>query len=446
MAGSVRDNSLSELSILFTIGGNTYKESEFSEFRLTNVLNNAPSGEFVILDQGSNSITGDESGQTGELIFTNTSDNNEEKMSRLQITIDDVIDVSPSNGPNKSYAFTWTAGNADMLEYKNAAHTGTSTTVMQAILKAASVHDDIFPYPEQAKKLSDNMTWRYISEDMWGMLTQTVEHSHLNDDYLYWCWDDVNNSYNISSFGISDSVDDRYILMHSEDSVANTEAARTVYDNPDFTVWRFDTARKENAVGRVRAKLKPNVSFSVDDGTKKVGGRFANECFDSTIESMEPKPTTREDGTSSSRSAAIKSKSGFKDGASYAPLQVKRHYKNNVHNLYQFAKTYRDYKISTYAKKASVALMNTMGPPLGSKVTLFVPGDDYKISGEVLDTKYSDKYIVAAKVIEYNTVQLDHMGRSTPASSNIVTKVILISDNFNGDGTEHIADIIKKVS
>lgn len=440
MAGSIRDNSFSDLNIIFRVNGVTFTHTNMSAFTILNTINAAPQGQFNLLDD-TNSITTEESGLEAELIFTNTSVDNQSSESRLVITIDDVFDISPANGNNTTYTIIWTAGSANMLDHKTKAFTGTSVNAMYQVLKYFNVPDSIFPYPDNAVKLTDTMTWRLISDDMWGMLNNIVKNSHINDDYIYWCWDDITNSYKISSFGISKSQDDRYIIAHDENSVSSAVNSKIIFNNPEFVLWRFDTVNKRNRVGKNRAQLKPNVSFSVNEGTKLVDGKFGDACFNKTVTSMEPNRTD----VTKSTIATVNGKSGFSENGTYAPLEVKRHYKNNVHNLYAFGKTYREYKYATYAKEIAVALYNTMGPPLGSKVTVIVPSKDYKTSGHVLDLRYSDSYIVVAKQIDYATVDLDKMGRERPSANNVVTKLVLVSDNFNGDGTEHLSELANRL-
>ena len=446
MAGGIRSNTLDDVNIFFTIGEAIYTQTSIISFEILNVINGAPSGQLSLIDVGSNAITMQESGTMAQIIFTGVgilgSDNKE---SRLVVTIDDMFEDTTQNGSNTIYTIMWTAGTSKMLDYRTKAFTGTSVSVMQQIFQEYEVPEDITPYPSEGEKLTDTMTWRHVSEDMWGMLNNTVKFSHLNDDYIYWCWDDTSNSFSIGSFGLSNSLDDKYIVAHDETSVSDAVNSTIILDNPEFIIWRYDTIKRSNNLGKVRDKLKPNVTFSVDDGTRKVDGKFGKECFNDTATSMESNQPTTPDQVTQSRNAAVNSKTGFESNAAYAPLKVNRHHKNNVHNLYKFAETYREYKLSTYAKKVAVAIYNTLGPPLGSKVTVITPAKDYKISGETLDLTYSDKYILIGKRIEYQTVDFDEMGRPKPSSNNLVTRLILVSDNFDGDGTEHLIQLSERL-
>ena len=89
-------------------------------------------------------------------------------------------------------------------------------------------------------------------------------------------------------------------------------------------------------------------------------------------------------------------------------------------------------------------IYNNAGPAVGSKVTVICEPRDYRTGGEeTIDYKYSDAYIVASKPITYTSMGVDALGRPTPSTARQRTVLELISDNFAGDGKEHLSKIIE---
>ena len=107
--------------------------------------------------------------------------------------------------------------------------------------------------------------------------------------------------------------------------------------------------------------------------------------------------------------------------------------------MYSFADTYREYKLATHAKRVELQIYNNLGPPLGSKVSFIKTSDAYKSGDASYDKVVSDKYILIEKVISYNVKKANVAGgNETMASSNFITKLTLISDNFTTDITQAV--------
>jgi hypothetical protein len=69
--------------------------------------------------------------------------------------------------------------------------------------------------------------------------------------------------------------------------------------------------------------------------------------------------------------STILEQTGMKDkNAVYGDLRIIRNYPNNTHKMYSLAHTIREYYISTYAKNVHMYLYNTLGPEIGSKVSV----------------------------------------------------------------------------
>lgn len=422
----------SNLHILIEIGNSIYSQGSIQFFQYMNKMNDKPSGEFVIEDS-SNDFLKLKSGDFGNIIFTATSDDPSSKLSIINFVITS-IQKEKVVSTNNIYRISWYAGNKNMILTTTKAFTGNSIDALENILTTSDV-ENINAFPSGVTKSTDVMTWRCIQENMWQQLGTIVEKSFLKNDYIFWCFDDVNNNYKISSLETEKSYVDRYVVIESSDSITTTEFGKIFLNSTNFTIWKYDLSHQSNDIGQYRDKLFPNVSFLGIRDTNILSVSIGSNTFSDLLLQI-----------GDDRQKDILEYTGLTDpNDSFSSVKVRRHWVNNTHSNYSFADLYRDYKISTYCKKIDVVIYNNIGPPIGSKVSLIKLGDTYKISGFSINEEYSDSYILQEKFISYDTISRVTNKGPIPKNAHIITTLRLVSDNFNKTGTEHIKNIIKKL-
>lgn len=427
-------NIQTDYGIFAKIGGNTFYQSEFVSLLFHISLNAPPNGELRLLDRSGKGITGSESGSLMVFEFNNTSDDKTQKQSSMTCIIDSITEFV-SNAENTGYIIKFTAGNSSVLNKISAAYTGNSAGVMTQVynkFKASTLNSLGLVPLDSSIQLSDTMTWRLIAEDMWEQLTSVVNRSYIPNDYMYWTWDDVNNNLVISSLGISKSQPDKYIFIQDDSAIGSTTESKVIATNPSYTKWKFSDITRSADVGSKRSMLYPNAVISSIDSTNLVTGNLSNGCFAQTVAS-----------TGNTSGTTLQQKTNLGTNVAYGKLDIHRHNKSNMHNMYTSAEQMRNYVYSTYSKIVRVLIHNNSGPPIGSRVIVLCIPNNYRTGGSVnLDAHYSDSYIVTEKNITFDAIETGHNGRPSPTTGRQRTLITLASDNFAGDGT----DAIKKAA
>jgi len=309
---------------------------------------------------------------------------------------------------------------------------------MEKMFKDAGI-EDIIKFPSEAALPTDNMNWITPQSNLWDQLDAVVQRSYRNNDYIFWSWDDVNDTFKISSFDIEKKLDNKYILMESDNAVGSTNTSKALSTKGDFTIWYYDNVQKMNRLGINYTKIFPNIAFSgIIEGELESSGFRQVSFIDMLKERGDDK---------------IEEILAYEDGQplSYGDLVIKRHWPNNVHKMYSFSDIYRDYKLGVYAKRVEVQIYNNVGPPLGSKVTFIKTSDGFKTGDTSYDKTFSDEYIIIEKVITYNAKSPTVTASNEKmTSANFITKLTLASDNFdpsnNGKAVEHIDNVTKQVT
>lgn len=421
-------NLSTDFNIAISIKDNIYFQTEFLSFDFVTKLNEAPTGELVLIDRNGEGIHGDEAGNYMKIEFNNVSDKKETKSSIITCFID-YVDEIDGDTANTTYKIGFTAGSAKLLNRITKAYTGTSISAMEEAYSAFGVSDvmGLTAFPDSVK-LTDTMTWRVVAENLWEQFNSIVSKSYIDNDYVYWVWDEVSNSVKISSLGISSALPDKYVLMQDDNAMRSSKLSKYIHENPDYTVWYFDGIRRSGYIGKNREALKPNTSLGIIDATKQVSGNVRAECFTETMKSMGDK-----------KGDELQSNTTMSNGSVFGNLKVVRHNKNNTHNMYSVAETVRQYVMGTYAKKLAVTIYNTSGPPIGSKVSVLCVPNNYRTGIDTrLDKVYSDNYILVEKHIHYTTVGIDNLGRQRAGTPKMTVDIGLLSNNFTGTGETNI--------
>ena len=423
-------NLQTDYFIIAKIGASAFAQTEFISLLFRVAINEAPSGELRLLDRSGKGITGNESGTLMVFEFNNVSDDKTKKSSSMTCMIDSIHEFD-SNSENTSYLIKFTAGNSSVLSKKTSAYTGSSVDAMaQAFSKfnGSSLNSlGLVPF-NQSVKLIDTMTWRLISEDMWEQLGNIVNKSYLENDYVYWTWDDVNNNLVISSLGTSKAQPDKYIFMQDDNALGSTDAAKVISANPEYTTWKFSDITRSADIGSKRADIYPNTTISATTGTDQITGNLRDACFSQTMSTM-----------GDTNGEKVRSNTDMGKNSIYGDMNVMKHNKTIMHNMYTTSEQIRKYVYAMYSKLLRVVIHNNAGPPVGSRVVVLCIPNNYRSgTSATLDAHYSDSYIVTEKNITFTSIDVDSIGRATPTTGRQRTVITLASDNFSGDGTESI--------
>lgn len=402
------------------------------DFYFIQAMNTRPVGVFRIADYGSKGIRIN-NGDFANLIFTKTSDNvQKEKASIITILIDKIT-ADQTDGPNTLYSINFSVTTKEQLKKKTIAYKGNSIDALQSIID--DYKGNYSTFSNLSSKCADKMTWRIVSDNMWEQLNTVVSKSFIPNDFLYWCWDDVNNTFKISSFNSELQYDEYQLAITDNDNIAPSDTVMTFLQKPNITLYKYNGDKRYNDLGKNRNLLFPNVAFTGVREGKMQECLVKGTCFEDTLSAM----------GDNSRSKILAA-SGLDDNkVAYGELKVIRNWPNNVHNMYSVAPVYRDYKISTFAKKMNIQLHNVMGPVIGSKFGVLAMGLGYKTSGRIeYDNQYSDSYIVASKIISYDSNTTDKFGRTVNGSGPINSTITLMSSNLDTTD-DYIQDILKKL-
>lgn len=437
MPGASSQHSESPLRIIIIINGLEFTDESLFYMTFNNFINEKPSGEFVYgennADNSKHSNTTMKTGDFGVLLFSNTKDGKEEKFSSIDFIVDNITQEDKQSA-NVKYRVTWSAGNKNQIIKKTHAFSGVSVDALNEVFTQSNA--SVISYPSDATKPTDAMVWRNIQETMWERLDTIVKNSFLRNDYIFWAWDDVNNAFKISSLKSEQKADDKYIVIESADAVASTEVGKVFIDKPKLVMWQMDKFNKLSNMGAYRDKLFPNVSFSGVVGKELLDVGFKQTTFSDMLREM-----------GDDKQDEVLSFTGMDEKKDvFGELQIKRHWPNNVHAMYNFSDVYREYKMATYSKMITPRIYNNVGPPLGSKVILVKATDGYKAANPTLDEVYSDEYIVKGKMMVFDPINhLSPRGESN-VNNEITVDLILASDNFAGDGTEVIQRVTDKIT
>lgn len=432
------ESQLSGFTIFARIGDLIISQTEFLSFSFTMKMNQEPRGQLTIIDRNGLAITGNETGNYITFEFNHVGDRDEEKSSAMTCIIDSVIQQT-GRGENVSYLIEFTAGTIEVLEKINSAYTGTSSNSLQGVYtKFNSWWVDLFDFSalNGSVAMTDSMTWRCISMNMWDQMKYITSKSYRENDYMFWYWDDVNNALGVSTLQNAKSQQSTYVLMENGDAIADSDIVKTVQDDPDATLWFFNKILRSGFVGKNKEAVKPNTSIVVPDTNKKtqISGDVRGICFDKTMDSM---------GDKSGKSLG---KTALGKAGPLSKLRVVRPNPNNTHPMYSMAEEIRARVMSAYAKHVTLTVYNNAGPAIGTRAAVICL--DTKVAtgvDDLLDRKYSDVYIVSEKTIIYNALGQDKIGRVVPTVPKMYTAITLISDNTTDDGFTNVKDILERI-
>lgn len=428
-SAGLRENSFNELNILFEVSNIVFSKTSISEFTYSNQLNKPPYGNFVLKDNGQLDEQGLQSGTFGFLYFTNSSDTDQLKRMILPIYIE-YVEVIDKIDLFTYYQIKWVAGSLNQLNVRqnDIIAQSNSTDALRKIFELRELQLQ----PHAGIRPSDTMNWLVVNQNMWEQLESISSRSFIPNDLIYWCWDDVDSQFKISTYKTEFTKADTTLLVRDFDSLTNTSDAVQFTEKGNVGIWKYTNYKKFNSLGSSYKNLFPNVSFlGIPSGIIKSGG-IKRDNFISLLKSLQD-----------TKIEEILSVTGINSrDAVFGDLILRKH-SINGHDLYSFADIYRKYKEETYAKTFICQLYNTVGPKLGSCVSVL---NVFNTSEGNLDTdlKFSDKYIIKRKLIQYDGKATNKIGRTFDAATNYVTTLFLVSDNY-GNGDEHINRLLDKI-
>jgi hypothetical protein len=418
------------LAVVLNFDGAIYNSESISDFKLVHNINEVPRGTIKLIDANTTFVR-NTTGNYGSFFFTNTTDGQQTEKYATYTFVVDSVNTEMITGSNTLFEINFHMGNEFQIQKETAAYTGPSSTVIEQIFKKrkSTVVNKITNPP------TDTMTWRVIQDNLWESLDTIVGHSFKGNDYIYWCFDDVNNTWKISSFLTEMTEPAKYVILDNDNSINPTNNARTNLTSPPVTIWPSSQEYKRNELAKYKEDLFPNVSFSGFVDTKNQVANFRTNCFSEFLQSI---------GDNSQEKIKTLTQLNTSNLV-FGNLKVLRHWPLNVHPMYSFSKVYRDYKIATYkAKVVTIRLNNTVGPPIGSKVAFITTRNDFRRNGLKLDEYYCANYIILSKSYEYGAEGPDKMGRDRPKSQPFITILTLYSDGLVDESNE-MRDLFSKI-
>ena len=412
----VSNTSNSNLSVVLIFDGVTYNSQNILDFKLVHDVNSVPKGTIKLVDSNSTFVR-NTTGNYGSVFFTNTTDGQStEKYATYTFIVDSIV-LDRVTGSNSVYNISFHLGNEYQIQKETATYTGPSSSAMEQIFnkRKATVVNKLKQPP------TDTMTWRVVQDNIWESLDTIASHSFKGNDYIYWCFDDVNNTWKISSFLTEMSEAPKYIIMDSDNAVMPTDNAKLNLSNPPMTIWYSSQKNKQNDLAKHKEELFPNVSLSGFVDTKTQICNCSMDCFAEILLSI---------GDTSQQKIKDMTQMN-KNNLVFGPLKVIRHWPLNVHQMYSLAKVYREYKRATFTSKiVTIKLANTVGPPVGSKVAYVSTAPDFRRKGITLDNYYAGSYLILSKSYDYGSEGMDAVGRTRSQTRPFFTYLTLCSDSL----------------
>lgn len=431
-SAALRENSLNELTVLFEVSTIIYTRTSISEFYFENEINKPPYGSFILIDDGKLDQIGLQSGSNGVIYFTNSTDTTAMKRMALPVYLTEVSLIDRKDFITY-YRIKWTAGTIDQLIVKpgNVIKQSNSTDALAKVFQNVP-GTTVTPF-SGTNRPSDNMNWLTVNKNMWQQLEIISSKSFMSNDYIFWCWDDVNNTFRISSINTEFKNNDVNLAIRSFDALNSTNAALQVSNKNGIVIWKFADYKKYNTLGSSYKKLFPNVAFLGVPTGVIVNGAISSTNFFALLNALnDTKLTDVLNQTGLGSSTAV-----------FGNLQIRKHTLNG-HDLYSIADIYRDYKIATYAKSFFCQLYNVVGPQLGSYISIFQTTNSSE-TGMIIDNRFSDRYFIKRKTIYYKGNYTSKAGVAVNTPTNYITTLELVSDNY-ADGISNIQGILNKAT
>lgn len=409
-------------SVTVSVGGRMFDAASVSELDMAIPLNGLPRGTVSILVSNVPDFNV-ESCCYGSFVFLNTGYPSLDGRGFSFYVI--TAKQSQVNEATTKVTIEWRCANEESMKRKTMAVTGTSLDAMIDVLKS---YDNPIPYVNNimsnASGLTDTMTWRYTNATLEDILIHTVNHSALNGDYLFWAFDEISQKIVFSSFKVSKAVSPPQALIYSQNALNSTNNVMYTDSNTGSRLWLYAYEERSNQRGKDLPDMFPNIVYSgiTSDGKADISTCGGN-CFDSVV--------TRYGAMSGEK--ARKEFNVSDKNAMYGELLVVDNFPLNTHKSYQIADMIRKRIYAEYNKILVIGINNSIGPAVGSRVSVRALKVTKDGGNGGTDMMYTDDYIVLAKKIrKEGTTQAGALGNQVANQSAEYNSFLVLGSNSSG--------------
>ena len=424
-------------SITVNLNGRMFHEASVTDMTMIFPMNEMPYGSFKlqVAELPDYKV---ESGSFGTFVFLHTGDS-EIDGSGFSFYVDKASE-SIQNEQTVNIDIIWHAGNEATMANKTMANTGSSLDTMIEIIKSYEgqvVYKNLIT--GDAANLTDSMTWRFINADMVDMLTDTVNHSSMVGDYMFWTFDETKQAIVISSLNTAKRVGTAQGCIFSYGAGTSTNASMFSDSNTGSRLWLYAMEERSDNRGELIEKAFPKIVFS--NVTAKGEADVTNcggDCLDKVMQNY---------GAMSNKDAA--EKFGLKDDkVTFGPTIMVDSFPGNVHTSYVIAEQVRERILAEYSKILTIGLYNTLGPTVGSRVYVRTLKPTRNGGNVGTDMQYTDTYIVASKKLVRNSTNTEGV-LGVPSSSentDYVTVLVLISNSMDESGYKPTMEALDNIA
>ena len=390
-------------SVTMTLKDRVFDAASVSDLEMIIPMNALPYGTFTLMVTNLPDYKV-ESGCYGHFMFLNTGHKELDGNGFSYYVINAV--ETRANEATVKLKVKWRCATEETLKVKTMAVTGNSLDSMIDVMKS---YENQVPYVNEVNDVSgftDTMTWRYVNATLEDMLVDTVTHSALNGDYLFWTYDEISQKIRFSTLKTARKSSPPQACIYSQNALSSTQSVEYKDPNTGSVLWLYAIEERSSQKGENIGEMFPNVVFSnVTSAGKADVTKCGGECFDRVVTSH---------GAMSSEKA--RESYGVSDpNAMYGELTVVDHFPLNTHKSYAIADTIRKRILSEYSKIMTVGIINNIGPAVGSRVYVRALKVTRNGSNGGTDMFYTDEYVVLTKKI------LKEGSRSAGALGNMVS-------------------------
>ena len=414
----------SSFSVTMTLKDRAFDAASVSDLEMIIPMNGLPYGTYTLMVTNLPDYKV-ESGCYGNFMFLNTGHPGLDGKGFSYYVINAVETLV--NEATVKLRVKWRCANEETLAVKTMSITGTSLESMIDILKS---YEHPVPYINEVSNqngFTDTMTWRYVNATLEDMLVDTVNHSAINGDYLFWAYDEVTQKIRFSTLNTSKKVSPPLACVFSQNALSTTQSIEFTDPNTKSRIWLYAIEERSSQKGENIGDMFPNIVFSnVTSNGKADISKCGGECFDNVV---------RSHGAMSSEKARKSYGISSKD-ASYGELTVVDHFPLNTHKSYSIAYDIRKRILSEYGKIMNITILNTIGPPVGSRVYVRALKVTKNGSNGGPDMFYTDTYIVLTKkIIKDSTISAGALGNAMSSQNDEYACVLVLgscSDDIEG--------------
>ena len=405
-------------SVSMTLKDRAFDAASVSDLEMIIPMNGLPYGTYTLMVTNLPDYKVD-SGCYGTFMFLNTGYPELDGKGFSYYVINAVETLT--NEATAQLKIKWRCATEDTLKVKTMAITGNSLDAMIDVMKS---YESPIPYINEVSNtnsFTDTMTWRYVNANLEDMLVDTVKHSAINGDYLFWAFDEVTQKIRFSTLNTAKKVSPPLACIYSQDALTSTQSVEFTDPNTKSKIWLYAIEERSNQKGENIGEMFPNIVFSnvTRDGKADIS-KCGGECFDRVVTSH---------GAMSSEKA--RDSYGVTDkNASYGELTVVDHFPLNTHKSYAIADELRKRILLEYSKMMNITILNSIGPAVGSRVYVRALKITKNGANGGSDMYYTDSFIVLAKkIVKNNKISSGALGNLTYSANDEYACVLVLGSN-----------------